>query len=250
MGTMHEGGEKPPATLAAAARRVPAVGLLCLFLLCMLTTAASLRSSAALAASAARSAGVTVVIAGGMGPDEIHISLSADGRAYLISSSAPLETGGDVCSNPPGDPSQLSCRAAAVARFDFNGGPEDNIVIVGGSVPAPVTLRGGSGGDFLMGGGGDDVLIGGRGEDVLIGGPGDDHLYGGPGDDLLVGGPGDDVCNGGGGENAAVGCEVDKRVEAVCQSLRELRAAAGPSPCARWARHHPAAISRLSSLRG
>jgi RTX calcium-binding nonapeptide repeat (4 copies) len=226
--------------------------LLCLLLLCTLTAAASSRSAAALyprAALAVRSAGVTVVLAGGSGPAELRISLSADGSSYLISSSTPLETGGDVCSNPPGDPDQLSCRAVAVAGFDFNGGPGDNTVIVGKSVPAPVTLRGGSGNDLLVGGGGDDTLIGGPGENVLIGGPGADHLYGGADDDLLIGGPGHDVCNGGAGENAALGCEVEKNVAVSCASLGELRAAAGPSPCARWARHHPGAISRLPSLR-
>jgi hemolysin type calcium-binding protein len=248
---MRKGKEKRQGALPAAPKLALTVGLLCLTQLSPPAEAASPRSSAALAPRdamiTARSGGATVVLAGGSGPDEIQISLSADGRVYWISSAAPLEAGGGVCANPPGNPGQLSCQAAAVAGFTFNGGPGDNTVIVGKAVPAPVTLRGGSGDDLLAGGGGNDVLIGGAGENVLNGGPGDDRLYGGAGDDLLIGGPGQDVCNGGAGENAALGCEVEKNVAVSCRSLRELRMAAGPSPCARWARRHPGAIARLPS---
>jgi Ca2+-binding RTX toxin-like protein len=196
-----------------------------------------------------RAGGATIVLAGGAGPDDIRISLSSDGRTYWINSATALEAGGSVCSNPPGEPDQLSCPASAVAGFDFNGGPGDDTTIVGKTVPVPVALRGGDGEDLLVGGGGDDLLIGGPGENVLIGGPGDDRLYGGPEDDLLIGGPGYDSCNGGGGENAALGCEVTTHITANCSSPHELLAAIGPSRCARWARRHPGAISRLASLR-
>jgi Ca2+-binding RTX toxin-like protein len=230
-----------------------AVALICVPQLSPSAAATRSGSAAALGSrhmTIMRSAGgVTVILAGGSGPDEIHISLSADGRTYWISSAGPLETGGDVCSNPPGEPNRLSCEAAAVAAFYFNGGEGDDTVIVGKSVPAPVRLRGGGGDDLLVGGGGDDLLIGGPGENVLVGGPGDDHLHGGPGDDLLIGGPGRDYCNGGGGDNASVGCDVEENIEVSCASIHELRAAIGSSPCARWGRRHSAALARLALLR-
>src|SRR5438445_11550141 len=49
-----------------------------------------------------------LVLAGGSGPDVIHISLSADGRSYLIDSSTALEAGGAVCANPPDNPDELA----------------------------------------------------------------------------------------------------------------------------------------------
>jgi hypothetical protein len=128
VGGMHAGGEK--------LRRALTAGALCVALLSVLqlslVEAAAQQSSAVLHprdAITARSAGMTVVIAGGSGPDEIHISLSIDGRTYLISSSTPLEAGGGVCSNPAGNPDQLSCRAAAIAAFLFTGGVEPPVSV-------------------------------------------------------------------------------------------------------------------------
>jgi len=189
--------------------------------------------------------GINVVLAGGAGPDHIHVTLNADGTAYLISSRTPLEGGGSVCPSATGDPGHMSCRATAVAGFEFDGGPGADIVIVSPKVPVPVTLRGGDGGDLLVGGAGDDLLVGGSGEDVLVGGPGNDRLVAGSGDDLLIGGPGHDTCLGGGGEDAAIGCEVQKNIAVECASPVELRAVAGGSACARWGRRHPAAIALL-----
>lgn len=192
-------------------------------------------------------AGLTVVLAGGSGLDEARISLSADGRAYVIESPRPLEVTGSVCRVAAGDRDRLECPATAVGGFRYEGGPGNSTVIVGGSVRVPVTLRGGTGDDLLVGGSGNDLLVGGRGEDVLVGGAGNDRLNGGRGDDLLVGGPGHDVCTGGGGEDAAVGCEVEQGIAVDCASLSELRAA-GNSPCARWGRGHPGALAQLARV--
>src|SRR5215218_3534937 len=153
-----------------------------------------------------------LVLAGSSSANEIHIALSADGRTYVIDSSSALESGGDVCANPPENPNELTCEATAISGFWFNGGAGDDVVIVGRTVPAPVTLRGGPGDDTLVGGAGGDKLGGGPGEDTLVGRGSDDWLYGGSGDDRLIGGPGEDTCVGGPGQDTVVSCEVTKEV--------------------------------------
>jgi Ca2+-binding RTX toxin-like protein len=158
------------------------------------------------------SAGVTVVLAGSPGPNEIHVSLSPDGRSYLITSSDPLEVGGQICTHPGADPDELGCEASAIAGFQFNGGASDDVVVIGKAVPVPATLEGGPGNDTLVGGGGNDRLVGGQGNDRLVGRGGNDWLYGGPGNDTLIGGPGTDTCIGGLGRDSASSCEVVKGV--------------------------------------
>lgn len=75
-----------------------------------------------------------------------------------------------------------------------------------------VTIRGGSGNDFMTsGGGGEHVFIGGPGHDSLSGSSGDDLLRGGPGRDTLHGYDGNDVLVGGAGKdrlNAGRGRDV------------------------------------------
>jgi Ca2+-binding RTX toxin-like protein len=153
-----------------------------------------------------------LVLAGSSGPNEIHISLSEDGRTYVIDSASALEAGGDVCANPPENPNELTCEAAAIDGFWFNGQGGDDVVIVGRSVPAPATLRGGPGNDILGGGGGDDKLSGGPGNDKLVGRGGNDWLYGGPGDDKLIGGTGEDTCVGGSGRDTSLSCEITREI--------------------------------------
>jgi Ca2+-binding RTX toxin-like protein len=153
-----------------------------------------------------------VVLAGGGGSNQIQITLSAGGRTYLIESSSPLETGGRVCANPPGNPNELSCEAAAIHGFWFNGGPGNDSVIVGRTVPAQVTLIGGPGDDTLVGGRGNDKLIGGQGNDTLVGRRGNDWLSGGPGNDNLSGGRGKDTCIGGPGLDIATSCEIAREI--------------------------------------
>lgn len=153
-----------------------------------------------------------LVLAGSSEPNEIHISLSPDGRTYVIASSSVLEAGGDVCANPPENPKELECEAAAIDGIWFNGGAGDDVVVVGRTVPGPVTLRGGPGDDTLVGGAGGDRLMGGPGNDTLIGRGGNDALYGGPGDDTLSGGLGEDTCVGGPGLDTARSCETVREI--------------------------------------
>ncbi len=165
------------------------------------------------AVRASTSAGrFNVVLAGGAGSNQIQITLSADGRTYVIESSSPLEAGGKVCANPPGNPNELSCEAAAINGFWFNGGAGNDSVIIGRTVPAQVTLTGGPGDDTLVGGRGNDKLIGGPDNDTLVGRRGNDWLSGGPGNDNLSGGPGKDTCVGGPGQDIATSCEIAREI--------------------------------------
>jgi Ca2+-binding RTX toxin-like protein len=157
----------------------------------------------ALAASTAHAAEpqLTVLLAGGAEDNRIVISVSADGRTYLIDSIVPLEVGGEVCWHPEGQETELLCEAAAIGGFEVNAGAGDDLVSVDPRVRIPATLRGGLGDDHLSGGGGADKLIGGSGNDVLNGRGGNDSLFGGSENDLLLGGTGDDLLNGGSGED-------------------------------------------------
>ena len=136
---------------------------------------------------------VTVLLAGGTASNQISIWLTPDGRTYVIDSIVPLEVGGTICQNAPGNPNELLCEAPLVAGFEMNADAGDDRVAVAKEVTVPLTVRGGPGRDVLIGGSGNDKLIGSNGRDRLIGGRGDDLLAGGPGRDALLGGRGDDV---------------------------------------------------------
>ncbi len=170
-------------------------------------------------ATASTAATYTVVLAGGSAQNTIRIWLTPDGRSYVIDSAAPLEVGGAVCENSPGNVNELVCRAPMVAGFEVNAGVGDDIVAVSRAIEIPVTMRGGAGRDVLVGGSGPDKLSGGEGDDHLIGRGGDDLIYGGPGDDLIVGGPGDDVLRGGTGQDSIDGGPGENNIR---QSLRAL----------------------------
>lgn len=149
--------------------------------------------------------GLNLLLTGGQEANSLSISLSPDGRTYTISSVAPLEVGGEICTHPEEAPNVLSCEAAAIASFEVNAGGGGDSVQIAPKVPVPVTLRGGPGNDRLGGGAGSDRLIGGAGDDTLSGHGGDDWLYGGPGNDRLLGGSGNDVLRGGPGNNTMIG---------------------------------------------
>ncbi len=85
----------------------------------------------------------TVLLAGGEEPNTIHIWLTPDGRDYVIDSAVPLEVGGDVCANPPGNPNELICAAPAIAGFEVNAGGGEDSVTVADAIAIPVTMRGG-----------------------------------------------------------------------------------------------------------
>jgi Ca2+-binding RTX toxin-like protein len=148
---------------------------------------------------------LTVLLAGGSEASTIAVTLSPDGRSYVIDSVVPLEVGGSVCWHPEAQANELVCEAAAIAGFEVNAGAGDDTVTVAREVPIPVTLRGGPGRDRLVGGSAADKLVGGTGDDVLIGRAGADSLFGGPGNDRLIGGGGNDLLRGGSGEDALLG---------------------------------------------
>jgi Ca2+-binding RTX toxin-like protein len=148
---------------------------------------------------------VNLLISGGKDNNAFHISLSPDGRSYVIVSTIELEVGGDLCSHPEEIPTELSCKAAAIAGFEVNAGGGSDFVTFTSDIPVPVTIRGGTGGDALIGGGAADKIIGGPDDDTLIGRRGDDWILGGPGRDRLIGGPGNDQLRGGPDKDKIVG---------------------------------------------
>lgn len=156
---------------------------------------------------------LTLLINGNKENDAFYVSLTPDGREYVITSTLPLETGGDLCAHPEAVPTELACMAPAIAGFEVNAADGADFVTFSSDIPVPVTVRGGPGADHLVGGsvadkvvGGpdDDVLIGRRGDDWMLGGPGRDRLLGGPGNDQLRGGPKQDKLVGGPGENVVL----------------------------------------------
>jgi len=148
---------------------------------------------------------LTVLLAGGVEESAISITLSSDGRSYVIDSLAQLEVGGDVCWHPEAMETELLCAASSIGGFEVNAGGGDDSVVVAREIPIPVTLRGGPGNDRLVGGGADDRLVGGSGEDILVGRAGADSLFGGSGNDRLIGGSGDDQLHGDSGEDILLG---------------------------------------------
>jgi hemolysin type calcium-binding protein len=170
----------------------------------ILTATTVLAAWAAMTAHAAEPP-LTVLLAGGAEESAITITLSPDGRSYVIDSLAQLEVGGSVCWHPEGKETELLCEAASIGGFEVNAGGGGDSVTVAREVPIPVTLRGGPGTDKLIGGGGGDKLVGGTGDDLLVGRAGSDSLFGGPGDDRLIGGSGNDMLHGDSGEDVLLG---------------------------------------------
>jgi Ca2+-binding RTX toxin-like protein len=163
--------------------------------------------AAAVAQAGERS--LTLLLEGSAGPDIFQVQLSADGRAFEVTSAAPLEVGGGICQHPEGNPMKLICEAVPIAGFEVEAGGGDDVVEIGATVPVPVTLMGGNGDDLLSGGGGNDKLLGGGGSDRLLGAGGVDRLAGGPGDDTLLGGAGNDRLIGGSGDDTLYGGSGD-----------------------------------------
>jgi len=81
---------------------------------------ASLLCAASFAVPAhAESAPLTLLINGNEANNAFNLSLSPDGRDYVITSTLMLEVGGDVCSHPDGVPNVLECTAPAIAGFEI-----------------------------------------------------------------------------------------------------------------------------------
>lgn len=161
---------------------------------------------AAVLAPAAHAEGpLTLLLAGGSEDNVIRISLSPDGRDYVIVSSTTLEAGGGICWHPEERPEELHCKAPAIAGFEVNVSGGDDSVVLASDIPIPATLRGGPGRDRLIGGGAADKIVGGPGPDFLGGRRGDDWIFGNSGPDTLIGGPGDDQLRGGPDTDVLVG---------------------------------------------
>ena len=148
---------------------------------------------------------LTLLLTGGNEDNAIRISLSPDGRDYVIVSAATLEAGGDICWHPEERLNELHCKAPAIAGFEVNAGGGDDSVVLASDIPIPATLRGGPGRDRLLGGDAADKIVGGPGPDYLTGRHGDDWIFGGSGPDKLFGGPGNDQLRGGPDTDLLVG---------------------------------------------
>ncbi|HEY6730005.1 MAG TPA: hypothetical protein VI039_03160 [Solirubrobacterales bacterium] len=149
---------------------------------------------------------VTLLISGGNGNSGLSVTLTADGRNYLIVSTEPLEVGGNICIHPQEEvPNELECKAPAIGGFEVNAGGGSDFVTFASEILVPVTIRGGPGNDRLTGGGANDKIIGGPDHDLLIGRRGDDWILGGSGPDKLIGGPGNDLLRGGSDKDVLVG---------------------------------------------
>jgi Ca2+-binding RTX toxin-like protein len=170
----------------------------------LLIALAILAAQGAVPATGAEKA-INMLLAGGPEDNLIEVKLSPDGRTYAIDSTGPLEIGGSICANPPGNPNELICQAPAIAGFEVNAGGGNDRVVIAREVPVPTTLRGGAGNDELIGGGGSDSLLGNAGNDRLVGRAGNDSLMGAEGDDRLVGGSGNDLLRGGPGNDELIG---------------------------------------------
>ena len=102
---------------------------------------------------------LTLLLAGSGRSDSFRISLSPDGRRYLIFSAAPLEAGGDICSHPEERANELECNAPAISGLEVNAAGGSDRVTFTIDIPVPVTVRGGPGEDKLIGGPGNNTLI-------------------------------------------------------------------------------------------
>jgi Ca2+-binding RTX toxin-like protein len=112
--------------------------------------------------------------------------------------------------------------ANSITAIVVNGLNGDDVITIGGDMPAVAinggagndTIFGGSRGDSIFGGGGNDLIAGGGGGDLIRGGDGNDVIYGQGGSDRLYGDAGKDYVdgglqtdriNGGSGNDALVG---------------------------------------------
>jgi RTX calcium-binding nonapeptide repeat (4 copies) len=77
-------------------------------------------------------------------------------------------------------------RFGPITQIVVNGGPDDDVLVVGSDVHLPAMIDGGTGDDCVQGGSGADVLVGGAGDDVLIAGAGRPALDAGVGNDHII----------------------------------------------------------------
>ena len=164
------------------------------------------RDGASLRPAGDRGAGgsFTLTLAGGEGPNEIAITMTADRKEYVVAANGDIEPF-SPCVNSPGKTTELRCPFAAINAFEVLAESGNDTVTVGKSVPVSTTLDGGPGMDDLTGGANSDRIVGGGGGDKLIGRDGADFLFGGTGNDDLLGGAGKDILRGGPGKDRLAG---------------------------------------------
>jgi Ca2+-binding RTX toxin-like protein len=144
--------------------------------------------------------GSSLIVQGGPGPDQLHIS--GGGSTWTVSDGGRVFAG-EGCANPAGTVTAVTCSGGpAVALVVATGGNGDDTIAIDPGVPPSVKVRinGNAGNDTIEGGPGEDVLEAGEnynnpddGNDTLIGNGGGDVLYADPGADHLSGGAGDDL---------------------------------------------------------
>ncbi len=138
--------------------------------------------------------GVTLVVGGGAGNDDIRFSVASDPSKVSI---AIGNVGGAIQ-----EVRQISLGAGSgieITKLAANGfGGNDKITIESSHLLSmPAVLRGGHGSDTLTGGQGNDVLLGESGVDYLAGNAGRDLLIGGTESDVISGNIDDDILIGG-----------------------------------------------------
>lgn len=127
--------------------------------------------------------GISHLLDGGAGNDELHVEWNYYYDYYLETDSRVTELYGGV-----GDDSLYS---ASVGDFLDGGAGAD-------------LMWGRNGNDTMTGGAGADTIRGGRGADDIEGGAGDDEIYGGGGKDTIRAGMGSDTLKGGNGADEFV----------------------------------------------
>lgn len=126
-----------------------------------------------------------VVVSTYGGNDEVKVEQLPDGRLKITVKGAWLPIYVDPSEGP----------------VTIDAGSGNDIVIVSANVGRGVTLKGGSGNDYLEGGSGADVILGGDGYDVIYGLDGNDLIYAGGGNDYVDAGAGNDRAYGGAGND-------------------------------------------------
>lgn len=161
---------------------------------------------AAAAAPAADSSAqrYTLRITAGDASNEIEVSVTGDGSAYLVTANGEIPPAAG-CTNPPEEPNVLRCPRRSIAAFVIEGNGGNDTLTARPAVSAYMILSGGGGFDDLVGGANADELRGGPGEDHLAGRAGPDQLFGDAGDDHLRGGIGKDILRGGAGTDVLLG---------------------------------------------
>lgn len=144
----------------------------------------------------------TLLLAGALSP--AHAAVLADFNAGTLTITAQNEAqlvlscaAGAVAVN--GNTALLpgSVTCASVSTLNVNGDALDNLIDLGGLLPADFPILTGT---TVLGAGGADSLTGSFTADTLTGGPGSDVVSGGGGDDVLIWLPGDGTDRNDGGD--------------------------------------------------